>query len=855
MGNGKILLLEDNLRDDLDFKESGYFVVDINGNILECNSSFTEIYGLKSFKLSNEFNLKQANPKDWGNLIKELEKTPIIREYQLTQRWDGRTIHVLANFEGILSENGQLGHIRGYIKDETQHVEAEKSMIKSEQLLFDIIDFLPDSTFVIDQDGKVIIWNQAIEKKTSVPKEDILGKGNYAHSIPAYGKRRPSLIDLIKDYSPEFSSKYDFIRKEGRTLFAEVFAPLVNNGNGAYLWMKASPLLDDKGEQCGAIESIRDITDYKESLKALQKSEKRLKAIMESVVDVIITTDLNGNILFCNDSIMTIFGYDPGEIIGRNMTLLMPERHKELHLKGSGTFKISKKLWRSPGRIKMIGTRKDRTEFPFEISLAMWKSEGKEYTTAIIRDITEQEKAEKALFESEKKYRELVDYSLVAIYETTLNGEILFANNAMIKMFEYDNFEDLKSNNIIKLYKNPTKRKEFVKILKGNSYLTQYEITGISKNGKIINTIVNAKLHNNIVSGMIIDISKAKQTERALRESEDKYRTLFESDPDYTILLGLDGVLLDINPAAEQVIDLSRDELLGKHFLELDVLFKENFDKYINLLDNVKKHGDVGSFETEIMDKNGEIRWIRIISTIINKGKKNGYILVIGSDITERKLAEEELKSSLKEKDLLIKEIHHRVKNNLQIITSLLDLQKPYVNEDPIALNVLKGSKNRVISMAMIHEMLYQSKDINHINISSYTQNLITYLFHSYASGNDIKPVLNIEDFYMNIETSTPLGLIISELVSNSLKHAFPERKAGEITITLQNHNTYFELTISDNGIGFPEDIDFRNIKSSLGLKLVNSLINQLDGTIELDKSQGTQYTIKFKELEYEKRV
>ena len=228
---------------------------------------------------------------------------------------------------------------------------------------------------------------------------------------------------------------------------------------------------------------------------------------------------------------------------------------------------------------------------------------------------------------------------------------------------------------------------------------------------------------------------------------------------------------------------------------------------------------------------------------------------MIGSDITERKLAEEELKSSLKEKDLLIKEIHHRVKNNLQIISSLLDLQEPYVNEDPIALNVLKGSKNRVISMAMIHEMLYQSKDINHINISSYTQNLITCLFHSYASRNDIKPVLNIEDFYMHIATSTPLGLIISELVSNSLKHAFPERKAGEITITLQCRNKHFELIIGDNGIGFPEDIDFRNIKSSLGLKLVNSLINQLDGTIELDKSQGTHYTIKFKELEYEKRV
>lgn len=764
--------------------------------------------------------------------------------------------------------------------------DVNKSLQKSGQLLSDIIDFLPDATFVIDLDGKVIIWNRAIEEKTGVAKEDILGEGNYAHSIPAYGERRPSLIDLVIEDSPDFNSEYDFIRKEGQTLFAEVFAPFVNEGNGAYLRIKASPLLDNRGKRYGAIESIQDITDYKNALKSIKRNEKRLKAVMESVTDVIITSDLNGNILFSNDSIKTIFGYDADEIIGKNMTLLIPERYKELHLKGLETFQISNNLWRSVGRVKMIGTRKDGTEFPFEISLALWKSGRKEYATAIIRDITEQEKtdevlqieheiavalsessdlieildicldgaikiskmdsgglylvddnsgdldltvhsgistdfaesashyradspiaraimegrprfthfrdvvkkfpeshrkenlqavailpiqyggkvigclniashihdkipeinqraletinglisgaiirskAEKALFGSEKKYRELVDYSLVAIYETTLNGEILFANNAMINMFEYDDIEDLKAINIIELYKYPVKRNEFVKILRENKYLAQYEIKGISKNGKIIDTIVNAKLNDNIVSGMIIDI-------------------------------------------------------------------------------------------------------------------------------TELKKAEKRLKKSLNEKNLLIKEIHHRVKNNLQIISSLFDLQKSFVEEDPIALSVLKGSQNRVVSMAMIHEMLYQSQDLNRINISDYIENLITNLFYSYAENN-VRPVINVKDFYLNIETSIPLGLILSELVSNSLKYAFPKEKKGEITVSLQCYNPYFEMVISDNGMGLPEDIDFRNVESSLGLRLVNSLVNQLDGTIKLDKSHGTKYTIKFKELKYEKRI
>ena len=150
--------------------------------------------------------------------------------------------------------------------------DVNKSLQKSGQLLSDIIDFLPDATFVIDLDGKVIIWNRAIEEKTGVAKEDILGEGNYAHSIPAYGERRPSLIDLVIEDSPDFNSEYDFIRKEGQTLFAEVFAPFVNEGNGAYLRIKASPLLDNRGRRYGAIESIQDITDYKNALKSIKRN-------------------------------------------------------------------------------------------------------------------------------------------------------------------------------------------------------------------------------------------------------------------------------------------------------------------------------------------------------------------------------------------------------------------------------------------------------------------------------------------------------------------------------------------------------------------------------------------------------
>jgi two-component sensor histidine kinase len=157
--------------------------------------------------------------------------------------------------------------------------------------------------------------------------------------------------------------------------------------------------------------------------------------------------------------------------------------------------------------------------------------------------------------------------------------------------------------------------------------------------------------------------------------------------------------------------------------------------------------------------------------------------------------------------------------------------------------------------MAMIHEMLYQSKNLTHINFTDYIQRLVSQLISSYPIKDNITPIIETDDINLNIETATPLGLIINEIVSNSIKYAFPHDKTGKISIKLKYYDDKYKLTISDNGVGFPENLDFRNIESTLGLKLVNSLVKQLDGSIDLDTSQGTKFTIKFKELKYKKRI
>lgn len=215
----------------------------------------------------------------------------------------------------------------------------------------------------------------------------------------------------------------------------------------------------------------------------------------------------------------------------------------------------------------------------------------------------------------------------------------------------------------------------------------------------------------------------------------------------------------------------------------------------------------------------------------------------INGMLEELEKAEEE-----KKKQLLFKEIYHRVKNNLQIVISLLNLQSQKTKDKKV-IEVFKDSQNRIKSMALIHEKLYKSKNLSGINFKEYVRDLINNLFHSFGvNSGSINLKIEMDDSIMNLDTATPCGLIITELVSNSIKHAFPEGRKGEILIKfISDKSENLTLVVQDNGIGFPKDIDFRKT-DTLGMQLVTSLVNQLNGILELNRNSGTEFKITFKE-------
>jgi two-component sensor histidine kinase len=253
----------------------------------------------------------------------------------------------------------------------------------------------------------------------------------------------------------------------------------------------------------------------------------------------------------------------------------------------------------------------------------------------------------------------------------------------------------------------------------------------------------------------------------------------------------------------------------------------------------------VYNLEIQYRIKLGEIRTGAASFEVI---EFNGETCVLSQlyDVTKYKRAEETIKASLQEKEVLLKEIHHRVKNNLQVISSLLDLQSIQVKE-PKMLEMFRDSCSRVKSMALVHENLYQSKNYAKVNFSEYIESLIMNLFQVYGvKGDRITLEQELDVAALNLDTAIPCGLIINELVSNALKHAFPDKNSGLISILFKvDKEQHYTLIVRDNGIGLPSCFNINSL-NTLGLQLVDILTNQLEGTLELDRRSGTEFCIKF---------
>ncbi len=353
------------------------------------------------------------------------------------------------------------------------------------------------------------------------------------------------------------------------------------------------------------------------------------------------------------------------------------------------------------------------------------------------------------------------------------------------------------------------------------------------------------------------ELEERERVEGVLRESEERFRLLVEGVADYAIfMLDPGGHIVSWNPGAERIKGYKAEEIIGQHF---SCFYPKNEIEAKKPEQELETAISEGQFQEEgwRLRKDGSRFWASVVIAALRDedGSLQGFSKVT-RDVTQRRQAEEQIKASLKEKEVLLREIHHRVKNNMQVITSLLKLQAGHF-KDKEYLDMFEESQGRIRSMALVHEKLYQSGDLAHVEFDGYVKTLAKGLFRAHGvDPGKIGLKINVENVPLGLDNAVPCGLIINELVSNSLKYAFPQDKGGEIGIDLHSINgDQLELRVSDDGIGLPEDLDFRKTES-LGLHLVTILAeDQLEGKVELNRDRGTRYSIQFKMQRYKARV
>jgi len=374
-------------------------------------------------------------------------------------------------------------------------------------------------------------------------------------------------------------------------------------------------------------------------------------------------------------------------------------------------------------------------------------------------------------------------------------------------------------------------------------------IKDISLQNKLSREMLRAEIAEETNKKLATEIKERIRTEKLLQEQFLRSNAIFDSSSN-TLLLTLDTdfKISSFNTHCQNYFSYLIDKKMEVND-SFNYFFNQVYDdkqvRYFRYILNTVKKGESKQMESYFVSK-GSLRWIELfINPIFDIEGQVTEISLVGHDITEKKLSEKEIVESLKEKEVLLKEIHHRVKNNLQVISSILNLQSSFVKDEK-TLEILDESRNRIRSMAIIHENLYRTTNFSSIDFTAYLQNLCINLissYHVYSGVVEFKD--EMENIDLVLDQAIPCGLLVNELITNSIKYAFPSKQAGIITVGLEEKEGIINLRIEDNGIGLPKDFDMMKT-DTLGLQLVSTLVEQLDGEITVRNHQGTKYLITF---------
>ncbi len=819
-------------------------VVDRKGIVIDINNTLSELlqYSKEEVigKNYTEFTAKEApnrleiNKEVWNGKPAVFEKSirkkngqEVLVELVLRKgRYFGKEVFI---------SNGRSIELRKKLESE---------VFNAYERYRNVSELSPIGFVITDKEGVIINTNRAFTNMLGYNYEELIGEKFLSFSFPDDAENKENLIQELlagKKQIGEIEKRY--LKKDGREI---------------HTLLKMTIQKDSRDEPELIFAQIVDISSILQAQQELAISEKSYRDLFNNSNDLLYILDENTVFVDVNQSVINKYGYTKEEILGRAPDMFSAPDLNDL----SYIFKQLELAWKGK-QVKVLwwSIKKNGEIFPKELILRKGVYRGKNILMASGRDVSESYNYEKQLEEKERRYRHLFERNLAGVYRTARNGEILEYNSAFAKTLGFAKEEqNSELINAKKFYVNDEERERFLEKRHKNKFLVGERLILKRTDGSIINVLLNVSSifdENNefqYYEGSVFDITELVYVQEQLKESEKKHKQLIDSSSFGIIIMRKDKLVFANEMASKVMGYNSQQEMIGLDTKKL--VFEKDINLYSFLFEKILEE-EIPFSEYRIKKKNGETVDVEAKPILVDfENKKSLQISFI--DISDKRKYEEAeelvksterfnqiLKSQLKEKEILLKEVHHRVKNNLQVVSSILSLQSTYIDDEKTR-SLLSESQNRIRSMALIHEKLYTTKDFSKISFSNYINNLAENIVGSYAQKEqNVELLFDTEELYLNLDEAIPCGLILNELISNCLKYAFKGRKEGAIKVQLKEEKNEICLSIIDNGVGFPEQLNFRETES-LGLQLVNTLVEQLEGNINLINGKGTEFNIRF---------
>ncbi|WP_269850991.1 PAS domain-containing sensor histidine kinase [Methanosarcina horonobensis] len=668
---------------------------------------------------------------------------------------------------------------------------------------------------------------------------------------------------------------------------------ILADGSERAVRAKAEVIFDENNTPVRMRGTVQDVTDLKQMEKALRESEEKYRNIVETANEGIFLMDAEFKLTYANKRTAELMRYTHEEIIGRPVMDFICEESKP-----AAERNLEKRRYGISEIYELKLMCKDGSPFwAFISAKPLFNKDGDfKGSLCMFTDVTKRKEAEtklketldnlenlvkvrtkeleiafNSLKESERGLAEAQQMAHIGNWNWDIVNNNLFWSDELYRIFGLKPEEFEMTYDLFLTYVHPDDRdyvnSAFKKVLNEETFNINYRIILADGSERTVHAKTEVIFDGSNVPirmrGTVQDVTERKIAEEKLRESEEKYRNIVETANEGIFLMDAEFKITYANRRTIELMGYTHEETIGSPVM--DFICEESRPIAERSLE--KRRCGIGeSYELKLMCKDGSPFWALInAKPFFNKDGNFAGSLCMYTDITKRKEAEEALANI---ENARKKEIHHRIKNNLQVISSLLDLQAEKFKDredikDSEVLEAFRESQDRVISMALIHEELHRNEGLEKLNFSQYINELADNLFLTYRLGNDgTRFSKDIEEnIFFDMDTSVPLGIIINELISNSLKYAFQGRYHGEIRVKLHGeedreyeiedreiedrNSTAYVLSVSDNGIGIPKELDIGN-PESLGLQLVTSLVEQLNGELELERNNGTEFIIRF---------